>query len=61
MNIYIWIYEYKIVKAPQQKILLLDYNILERLCTLVNSTDQNIKKNAFTCISITTELGKIKI
>jgi hypothetical protein len=44
--------------SPQQKILLLDYNILERLCTLVNSTDQNIKKNAFTCISITTELDE---
>jgi len=43
--------------APQQKLLLLDYNILDHLCTLVNSEDANIKKNAFTCLSITTELG----
>jgi len=46
--------------APQQRLLLLEYNILDHLCTLVNSSDPNIKKNAFTCLSITTELGKKK-
>lgn len=45
--------------APQQKLLLLDYNILDHLCTLVNSPDPNIKKNAFACLSITTELGNL--
>jgi len=44
--------------SPQQKLLLLDYNILDHLCTLVNSEDVNIKKNAFTCLSITTELDE---